>query len=422
MKKLISLLTITSLFFSCGEDKVPIIQTGKTPEEPTVEVKKIELTEKEKQIVDQTNVFAFNFFRTVAANEDPNKNILVSPLSASLALCMLNNGANGPTHDEIQQALGFGDFTREEMNSYFKKIIESLKDLEEDVTFETANSIWIDHLFPVLAPFINVNQEYYDAEVRNEDFNNPETLKLINNWCSEKTHGKIPEILNNIDASSVMYLINALYFKGVWGILFDKDHTRESSFNNLNGSIVNIPMMNKRETSVQYTYNEQCVMAEVPYGLGAFSMVFLLPKEDTSLSQIVEVLDVSYWLNLQSTMWPRNTNLKIPRFKVEYERDINDDLKSLGMNTMFSDADADFSLINDTDPIFVSLVKQKTNINVNEEGSEATAVTIIGMVGASGIGPQYQDFFLDKPFLYFIKEQSTGAILFMGQINNLLSE
>jgi serpin B len=417
MKRIILLSALLGLF-ACQDD--PGIDVPRTP---PVERKDIELTKAEWQIVEKNNLFAFDLLKTVSKNEKKENNILISPLSASLALAMLNNGAANLTQEEIQGVLGYGDITRDEMNGYFQKMLEAMQEIDPLTVFKNANSIWIEQQFPVLTPFVEVNKNYYGAEIRNEDFSNPATVGLINNWCSDNTEGKIPAIMKETSSAAVMYLINALYFKGKWSAPFDKSKTKNEFFYNQDGSSPLIPTMNQT-TDIHCYKGEDFTLAEFPYGNNAFSMVFLLPDEGISLSSVVEKMDAQIW---QQSLWQmRNAHIpvKIPRFKIEYERLLNDDLKEMGMQSMFAPT-ADFTLIHPTAPLCVSFVKQKTFAEVNEEGTEAAAVTIIGVeMAAPGppSAPPITEFYVDRPFLYLIKELSTGTIFFIGEMRNMKAE
>jgi serpin B len=233
---------------------------------------------------------------------------------------------------------------------------------------------------------------------------------LINGWCAQKTHGKIDEILSEISPNAVMYLINALYFKGVWQYQFDKTLTQNETFHNFDGTQTQVPMMNET-ISANYFANTQFEVVELPYGNGAFSMVVVLPKNGVSVDDVINSFTPDTWQTLLSSM---NTvdkiTVKLPRFKTEYKRKLNDDLKALGMTSMFSNAN--LSEINPDEDLYVSMVLQKTFAEVNEEGTEAAAVTVIGIETTSV--PEPLVFEANRPFLYFIKERNTGAILFGG--------
>jgi serpin B len=425
MKQFILLFALPVLFACQSNPEIAVMPTEPDVPLSPPEVEKennIELTKAERQIVEKNNLFAFDLLKTVSKNEKEENNILISPLSASLALAMLNNGAAGLTREEIQGVLGYGDITRDEMNGYFQKMLEAMQEIDPLTTFKSANSIWIEQQFPVLAPFIEVNKTYYDAEIRNEDFADPATTGLINDWCSDNTEGKIPEIIEETSPDAVMYLINALYFKATWTIPFDKARTKDEIFRNLNGNTPLIPTMNN-ELEIYCSKGEDFTVAELPYGNEAFSMVFLLPDEGVSLSSIIEKLDLQTWKSSTARINTRKIPIKIPRFKIEYERILNSDLKEMGMQSMF--ADADFTLINPDAALSVSLVLQKTFAEINEEGTEAAAITIISMIGSAMEPvprPEIKEFYVDRPFLYFIKEQSTGTIFFIGEMRNMKAE
>jgi serpin B len=423
MKQLILLFALIGLFACQNNPEIAVMPTKPDvpPSPPEVEKEtNIELTKAEWQIVEKNNLFAFNLLKTVSKNEREENNILISPLSASLALAMLNNGAGGLTWEEIQGVLGYGDITRDEMNGYFQKMLEAMQEIDPLTVFKSANSIWIKQQFPVLAPFIEVNKSYYGAEIRNEDFADPATVGLINDWCSDNTEGKIPEIITGIPENAIMYLINALYFKAIWTVPFDKALTKNEAFHNLNGHTPLIPTMNN-ELEIYCSKGDNYTLAELPYGNEAFSMIFLLPDNGVSLSSIVEKSDAQ---TLNVRMDRKKIPIKIPRFKIEYERELKNDLKEMGMQSMF--ADADFTLINPTAGLSVSLVLQKTFADINEEGTEAAAITIIEMIESSmeptPPRPEIYDFYVDRPFLYFIKEKSTGTIFFIGEMRNMEAE
>lgn len=422
MKKSVIYLLLLTGFMACESNTDPLTEQEKEQEKEQQEQAANErtdiiLTDTEKQITADNNVFAFDFLRAVRENAKPDENILLSPLSASLAFAMLNNGAAGDTRSEIQGTLGYGGISIDAMNGYFQKMLAAMAEVDNTSAFEWANSIWIAEGFPVLKPFADVNKEHYDAEVRNEDFTDSGgTAKKINDWCAEKTHDKIPSIIGEVRSDAVMYLINALYFKAEWSEPFDPDITRDGTFRNSDGSTSTVSMMHAQE-GFNYYDGEQYAMAEFPYGNEAFSMVVVLPHEDVAVSSVVGNMKAEDWDKASGKMVKQTINVRFPRFKVQSDRALNDDLQAMGMASMFDPAKADFSLIS-PNPIFVSLVKQKASIEVNEKGTEAAAVTIIHMVGSSG-GPEppKPEFYMDRPFLYFIKEKSTGTIFFMGVMN-----
>ncbi len=419
MKKIIFSITILSVLLSCQSNDS--IRPEKPDDRQQTERKSIELTEREKTVIEKNNTFAFELLRTVWLDGNKDENILISPFSATLALAMLNNGAEGNTREQIHEVLGYGNLTREELNGYFMKMLTALQDMDPRVTLETGNSIWIEQTFPALDSFVKVNRTYYEAEVYNKDFYDPQTLQKINNWCSEKTHGKIPFLLDEINKDNIMYLINALYFKGVWTVPFDKANTKDEKFSNNDGSTPLLPTMNN-ELLINHSYHDKFALAELPYGNEAFSMVILLPHEDTSLASVIRELSVEQWKSAVNSLNGKTITLKVPRFKMEYKRDLINDLISMGMEDMCS-VDADFTSIHPTAPLKVSQVLQKTYAGINEEGTEAAGVTSVSMsfTSTGNEKPEVRNnkFYVNRPFMYFIKENSTGTIFFTGVMNNL---
>ncbi len=418
---------------ACQSNEQPEVTPEPDPiETPTEEPKNelpplitradINLTDAEKQVVGHNNAFAFKLLQAVYKNEEAQGNIFLSPLSASLALSMLNNGAAGNTQKEIQDALGYGGISREELNAYAQKMIKAMTELDTRGVFESANSIWIEKGFPVLDGFKTVNRQYYDAEVRNEDFSNPATVGVINNWVKEKTGGKIEDLLSEISPEMKLFLINALYFKGYWSMPFSEDETKNLPFSNLDGTSQAMPTMQMLTSGSRYLKRDNCELLELPFGNEAFSLVVLLPDKGVSLPMIMGQLNAGWWSEYLTSVPKPNTEiyLRLPRFKVEYERGLNDELKALGMVSMYDDK-ADFSLINPDAGLFVTEVKQKAFAEINELGMEAAAATMVGMATTAipETPPTRIDFHVDRPFLLFLKEKSTGSIFFTGVIKNL---
>jgi serpin B len=399
-----------------------------TPEEPAVEepvvdlpyVRRvdIDLSDAEKLVARQSRVFAFDFLQTVYEKEEEGENIFISPLSLNLALLMLNNGAAGETRRELEEVLVRGLVPGETLNAYAGKLVKAMQELDPRAAFESANSIWIRNTFPVLEAFKEVNRQYFEAEVREEDFAAPATLGLINGWVEEKTHGRITEILSAVDPAAMLYLIHTLYFKGYWEEPFKKESTEDKTFFNQDGSEAVLPAMHAtRELGV--CRNGRFSALELPYGNGAFGMVVVLPNEGVSLDAVVESFDADAWDQyLADPAQTYDVSLQLPTFKVEYRRTLNDDLIAMGLPSMFGPAD--LSPINQDAGLFVSAVLQKTFVEVNERGTEAAAATVIGLQGL-GIGdtPPPLDFHVNRPFLFFIKEKSTGLPFFAGVVRNL---
>ncbi|HHE37131.1 MAG TPA: serpin family protein, partial [Candidatus Cloacimonetes bacterium] len=346
--------------------------------------------------------------------EQANNNIFISPMSISYALGMNFNGADGKTKEEMAKTLEFGNLTNAEVNESFKKLMTKLMELDPKVMMEIANSIWYRENVDVLKKFKKVNQDYFQAEIRNMDFSKPETVGIINNWVSENTKGKITKVIDEIDALSMMYLINAIYFKGSWTEEFDKKRTKEDKFFYAEGKSVLCEMMKTSEKNL-YFENDDFQAVDLPYGKENFSMIVILPKKEKDINEFISKLNVEDWNSWLTGFSKQKGSLVMPKFKIEYDIEMNDVLKSLGMANAFTSA-ADFSKMTKKQKLYISNVKHKTFVDVNEEGTEAAAVTVVEMKLTS-VGP---GFFMkvNRPFVFAIKEKETNSIIFIGKIVN----
>ena len=375
----------------------------------------IQMSEKSLQLIRSDNTFGFRFFSALPESHD--KNIMISPLSVSMALSMALNGANGETKTAMQNTLGFESLSQEEINQVYFDLVTALKKADEKVVLNIANSIWIRKGFPVLNSFTDVNRKYFDASVTNLDFN-VAALNIINSWVNSKTNGKIPTILDAIAPDEIMFLINAIYFNGKWQIQFDPSKTVDSPFKLYNGQSVSVPTMKVKEkfaSSQQQNYKA----LKMPYGRGKYQMVILLPDEGTSTEIVAKNLDRLKWEALLSSLNnPAEIEVWLPRFEYSWESQLKELLSSLGMGIAFTD-NADFSKINPNQQLLITKVKHKTYIKVNEEGTEAAAVTSVG-IGLTSLPANPAEFHVDRPFLYLITEEDTGSILFIGKVENPL--
>lgn len=376
---------------------------------------KIELRLSEKIKTD--NSFAIDLFKTTYALENET-NIFVSPLSVSMALNMTLNGAVNETADEMLIALRAKGYTIEQINEYSKTLREALENVDPSTQLTIANSIWYKNDFTVKNDFIKTNQDYYNAEVTPLDFKSPEALTTINNWCAKQTKDKIKEILEEIPGDAVMYLINAVYFKGIWVSQFDKKDTNTETFYLPDGQTTQVDMM-RQIADFNYHQDNNCEYLELPYGNDAFSMILMLPNEGKTMDETIEALDDESWSLITENMYGEKINICLPRFKAECKYQLAEEvLPEMGMKIPLS-SDADFSGISESS-LNISEVIHKTFIEVNEEGTEAAAVTSVGMMESAGPGePQIIDYIVNKPFLFAIRENSTGVILFIGKIGEI---
>ena len=404
-KKNAILLVLLLSIVSCSNNLTPVPEPAD-----------IVMNTKSLQLIKADNAFTFNLFKAIP--ESRGKNVMVSPLSISLALSMALNGAEGTTKTDMIAALGLKELSVEEINQVYLELVTALKKADPNVVMNVANSIWIRKDFPVLDPFIAANQKYYDASVEKLIFD-LSAVNTINSWVNEKTNTKIPKILDDISADEIMFLINAIYFNGKWQVQFEKSQTQNGSFTLSTGGEASILLM-KIKAKLGYSKQSGYEALKMPYGRGKFGMVILLPEVGKTPDQIMQLMNPSTWETLKASL---NSSAKVdvwmPRFKFEWESDLNETLSSLGMAVAFSESEANFSKINSDDQLFITKVKHKTYIEVNEEGTEAAAVTSIG-IGTTSAGPAEPEFHAVRPFLFFITEEDTGAILFAGKVENPL--
>lgn len=373
-----------------------------------------ELTKSESDIVAADNTFGLNLFREVERDQS-DKNVFVSPLSISMALAMTLNGARGATLDSMRATLALQGLTQDDINGSYRTLIDLLRSLDPQVTFEIANSIWHVPTLNVDPAFIGTNRKSFDAEVTSLDFALPDAVTRINSWVSAKTHGKIPTIVDEIPRDMVMYLINALYFKGSWATKFHPDSTKLGGFNALDGTIATVPMM-FRSGSFDYYADADLQAVDLPYGFNRYTMTVLLPKADSDVGELVSSLTAQRWNAITSGLHASPGQVWLPKMKLEWEESLNDWLKRMGMSIAYSSM-ADFSGIDPAGGLAISDVRHKTFVEINEEGTEAAAVTSVGVVRTSL--PEMFTMRMDRPFVFAIREKTTGAIVFVGKVVRL---
>ena len=365
--------------------------------------KEIELAEGEQELINSNNDFAFNLFRKARGE----KSKILSPLSITFALGMLNNGADGETLKQINQTLGFGDAGANAINVFCQKMLKESNTLDEKTKAMIANTIFVNEGcgYRLQEGFIDKANTFYDAQPQNRDFADGETMDVINQWASDHTMGMIPEVLKeeSFNPNAVSYLLNALYFKGIWSSPFKKEETQEEPF----GGGKEVPMMHQFKEGLLYTENDLYQAVRLPYGNGAYRMDVFLPREDKTVGEVLETLSGSNW---QPEYENTDVDLKLPRFETDTNQDLVGVMAGLGMPKAFS-IDAEFPYFCNGDP-YISQMFQVAKIKLDEEGTEAAAVTVIEMTESI---PQRADFHANRPFLYIISEQSTGAIFFIGQ-------
>ena len=383
---------------------------GQYTGEPIANPKKdISLTDEEKKLVEGNNNFAFNLFRKAHGNQSS----VMSPLSITYALGLMNNGAAGQTQKEINEVLGFGDAGTDAINAFCRKMLTEAPALDKTTAAEIANTIFVNSGkdYHLQQGFIDKANQFYDAEPQSLNFFEKEkTLGIINGWANDHTHGMIPKLFeeDTFNDQAVSYLLNALYFKGAWTNKFDKQYTKEESFDG--GEAV--PMMQQWE-EFDYMENDLYQAIHLPYGNEAYKMTIFLPREGKTIDDVLGQLNGKNW-NFKK--WRYVVDLKLPRIKTSTYLPLVDIMKELGMPSAFDASLAEFPYFCNAST-FISNMFQKAIIELDEEGTEAAAVTVIENYETSI--PEYHTFHANRPFFYTISEQSTGAIFFMGQYMGL---
>jgi serine protease inhibitor len=405
MKKLLQLLTIILLAVACNSQNEPLTALE--------DAKPIVLRVGLEKRVTQDNEFAFDLFKkTIETSGETN--VFVSPLSVSIALGMTWNGANGQTKTEMETTLKMSGLSATDINDYYKIMQTTLPVIDPTTKLSLANSIWYRTGFQVKSNFLQINTNYFNAEVREIDFAQAWAKDTINNWCARKTNNLVKNVLDEIPSNAVMYLINAVYFKGIWRKQFDTKKTFETDFSNEAKQQVKVNMMYQKDT-FNYVQDDNAQYLDMPYGNKAFSMTVVLPNEGKTTADILNNLTVDNWKNTLQNMTEQEVDVYMPRFKTSNKFLLNDELKNMGMKLAFEES-ADFTNIAD-DHLLVSRVIHDTYVEVTEEGTEAAAVTAVEIIKTAM--PIIPVFRVNKPFIYIIREKSTGIILFIGKMGNV---
>lgn len=375
------------------------------------------LTESQRAAIAASNGFGLELAARVTA-ADGRANVVLSPLSASMALGMTLNGANGSTFDAMRSALGFDSLTREQVNDSYRDLIDLLTDLDPDVRFEIANAIWANEGIPFDDAFFQAVAAAFDARAESLDFGDPATLAAINAWVEEHTGGYIDGIVGSLDPALVMLLVNAIYFDGAWTTQFDPEDTRRQAFTREDGSKVDVDMMSIEDVELPRASGPTYAAVELPYGGEAYSMVVVLPDDGVSARDWLAKFDADGWAALTEGLTTSELDLlSIPKFTLTYDTYLNDALQAMGMDTAFRPG-ADFTRMSPIgDQICIDFVRQKTYIEVDERGTRAAAATAVG-VGVTS----FSGFVADRPFVFVIRERLSGTVLFVGYVGDPTAE
>ncbi len=397
-------ILVTLALFSCKKDDPT----------PNLTPKEITLTAKSAQVIASSNAFGIGLFtKTVEVGDG---NLMLSPLSASTALTMLLNGCGGNTYTQLKATLNYpDDLTLLEVNEAYKGLVSQLLIADPKVKIALANAIFYRNGFEVKPDFLSTMNSEFNAHIQELDFSLPSALTTINGWASSNTFGKIPKVLDEISSDAAMFLMNALYFMGNWSYQFDKSLTGDSPFYFDNGTSANVPTM-QGEVGARIVFADNYKAIELPYGRTNFTMVLIVPSEN--LASLYSGFTNEIWESITSSLdgYPKfeTAEVYMPKFKFSYEKLLNDQLISMGMVDAFDPFLADLTGI--ANSIFVDFVKQNTFVEVNEEGTEAVAVTTIGVNDTAF--PEDIVFRVDKPFVFAIRERTTNTLMFIGQVTD----
>ncbi len=416
-KVILTTVSIVVLLLTVGlieQHQIRALDSTPQPKTKSVQVSSEEEMSPEEKLVVGNTKFAFNLFQEIL-KQDSQENVFISPSSIAFALAMTYNGAEGKTQQEMLATLQLLGMSDAEINSANQALIQSLETVDSQVKISIANSIWARDDVAFKSPFLDTNRQFYDATVRRLDFSEPRSPEIINSWVSEKTQGKIPEVVESLQPDDTLLLINAIYFLGKWTNKFDSSQTIKQPFFLADGSTKQHPLMSN---SGEYGYyeNDQFQGVNIPYGQGRLSMYVFLPRPESNLKEFNQQLTPENWEEWLKQFSLRTGNIKLPRFKLEYEIGLKETLQSMGMEVAFNRFKADFSSMSEI-PVAIDEVKHKTFVEVDEEGTEAAAVTSTVMARTTSISlaPPFQ-MRVDRPFFFAIQDNQTGTILFMGSI------
>ena len=422
---------ISLMMLSCSSDNAEDLDEAKTVVNMLSTPIPVRLTPAQKVFVNDNNGFTLNFLKTVNETDRSGKSFIYSPLSITYVLGMVNDAATGQTEKELEQTLGFHEGGIQAVNEFCKNLIDNLPKVDKDVTLDIANAIFLNKNYQLKEQFQKDMKEYYDAQAEALDFSSPATLGHINGWCNDKTKGMIPNILDEVDPNMMSYLLNAIYFKADWTSKFDPKNTKTETFTMEKGS-TKLPMMHQ-SVLINYMKNDTYSAVKIPYGNGYWDMTVMLPEEGKTTDDIVSLLaekgfdeEAIYnneFIPLDYYVFsPAEVDLKLPSYETSSDtNDMKDGLiglmEKMGIRLAFNPFNEDICNMC-AQPVYIAMMRQKAKIKVNEEGSEAAAVTVAGMkVNALSEPPKYSKatFHANRPFVYVIREASSGVILFVGK-------
>ena len=406
MKTTIKLFAVAALFAACSSD-----------DDSTI--KEIKLNETETEIAANSPAFAVDLLRAVDGTFENNDKYVVSPLSASLALSMAMNGADGETYDQIADAMSLGDYSLDEINNYNKKLIDGLGKLDKQAKLTVANSVWLNEGFYPLETFNQQMIKYYAATSEVLDFSSSNAVNTINNWVSNETNGLIPQLYEYLIDGTQFVLADAFYFKCPWYKKFDVKNTKVDKFYAYDGTVQDVEFMTTKNVPYQY-YSEDNKFRIFSLYLGknkAFSMDFVETAYDVTIEECVEMLDNGKLAEAYKNSYKREgySTFTIPKLNIDVNEVLDDALIAMGVKDAYDDKKADFSKLTD-ERIYLLEVRQANVFSIDEDGGEAATAT--GVQGGDVSAPM-EHCIMNRPFLFFVRENKTNTILYAGKVNKI---
>lgn len=384
-------------------------------EGPLVELPR-ELSASERKLADSSVEFGLALLREVRArSKDPN--VVLSPLSASTALALALNGARGETFDDLRRGLALPAGTLEDLNAAYAGLTGLLTGLDRGIELRVANALFPERSFSLRPDYLERTRSSFEAETQPLDFSDPGAVDTVNEWVARRTANRIQRVLQRIAPEEVLFLVNAVHFHGAWQDAFDPDRTHPQPFRRADGSEVSVPMMSRRQGPVSAFRDAHAHVLELPYGRGAFTMVWVLPHEERTLDDLLGELDAATWARWMAGLSRTDLTVDVPRLRIEFGTVLTDPLKSLGMGRAFEAGRADFSGLSEVgerNRLYISRVEQKAFLEVDERGTTAAAATTVA-IGLVSLPPGFR---ADRPFLIAIRERFSGALLFVGAIGD----
>nr|WKN39283.1 serpin family protein [Tunicatimonas sp. TK19036] len=372
-----------------------------------------DLSGAEQELVRSVNDFTFDLLRQ-SIRQQYSDNVFLSPLSVNLAMSLMLNGATGNTQSELLKSLEFDVLSPSEINKAYSELVPFLSQLDPQVNFSLANAVWYDQRYTMSPFYRDVLLAYYDAHTLDLNFRNRRAPVVIQKWIENQTHYPAPMPLGTLNSTTTLYLTNTVQFTGKWAVPFRKEYTRPAEFYLPNGNSITTDMMYADQAAYRYYQNGQASFIDVPYGNRQYSMTFVMPQTEDSLYQIAESLNADELQSILSMADTLEQGLYLPKFTINYQASLKNTLSQLGMSLAFRDS-ADFSqfFTEAASQPHMQDVIHHAAIRINETGAHAASVT--STLPTAGTPPSVR---IDRSFLFFIREQHTGVILFAGILTN----